>query len=192
MAWASFERGTDVMRQRVIPFGTFWNDDVDFLWLLLQRLRDSRKPLLGRLDHAMLSTSAHKRRMLLHQLVVAAVKVCARIDHLLPSRFRQLIRTECKVVTLQELELVWVCSARILDLGDQQMVGDRFAQGRSATAVTGQDICKGDMAPFRGRDINLRGDCIPERVLAPEVRCLGAAAIALVDGVTRFVCCACE
>jgi hypothetical protein len=49
--------------------------------------------------------------------------------------------------------------------------------------VAGEEVREGDVAAFWRCDIDVGGHRVPERVLAPEVRRLGTAAVAMVDGV---------
>lgn len=74
-----------------------------------------------------------------------------------------------------------------MDVCDQDVVGEGFAQSGIAAAVAGQDVREGDFAALRRRYIDARGYGIPKRILAPEVTRLGATAVALVDAVAGLV-----
>lgn len=54
--------------------------------------------------------------------------------------------------------------------------------------MTRKDVCESDMTAFRGLDADLGRYRVPQRVLAPEVGYLRAAAVAFVDGVAGLVC----
>lgn len=187
-----FEVGACLMRQCVVYTRSLRDVDVYAARLLLCSFSIALQPLVRRLYDTVLARRAHKRRLALQELLVASVEMRARVDHLLAAGIRQLVRAQSVFVVLQEGEFIGIGGARVLYQADGGAVEQRLAHGGVPATVARQDRGEAYIAVLGGLDIDFGGHRVPERVLAPEVRRLGAAAVSVVDGVARLAGCGCS
>jgi len=97
----------------------------------------------------------------------------------------KLVCTEAVLIIFQKCELAFVDVGILLDLVYCVVIPDSLSECWISATMSREYLGECNGASLRGPGGYFGGDAEVQRVLAPEVRNIGVASIAFVDGVTR-------